>query len=160
MSCITNNKNSESLLRWLFRRTDSLEGIGFFFISVSNANNARYGPLFEPTQNVRLVYFRGLKLKYSDRILLFIFRKIPFLFRKKIKKYKLLHSFSISKWPATEIQVLHIDDPEYTTIETDNLIKWEDNLIRNLTIPILICTNQFSYTCYWCCFYSTIQNKI
>ncbi len=148
MSCITMNKNSESLLRWIFRRTDSLECIGFFFISVSNANNARYGPLFEPTQNVRLVYLRGLNLKYSDRILLYIFRKIPILFRKKIKKYKLLHLFSLSKWPATEIQVLHVDDPEYSTIETDNLIKWEKNLIGNFAIPILICTNEFSYTWY------------
>ena len=148
MSFVFQNHNSEPLLRWFFRRSDNLERIAFFYISRTNANNARYGPLFESTQNIRLVYLRGLPIKYSDNIMLFIFRKIPHFLSWKIKKYNTLHIFDLLKWPITNIQILHIDDPEYTIAEIVNLKKWERNLKSNFATPILVCTNQYSHNWY------------
>lgn len=148
MTNITSNKNSESLFRWLIRRSDPLESICFFYISVSNANNARYAPLFEHTKNIRIVYFKGLSLKYSDRILLVFFRKIPVMFRKKIERYESLHIFSLLNWPITKTQILHVDDPLYSVDERKAIARWERNLIANFAIPILICTNQYTYNWY------------
>ncbi len=147
METIIGNGNSESLLQWLFRKSDPLENICFFYISVFNANNARYAPLFEHSQCIRMVYLKGLPIKFTDKIMLFLFRKIPIVFSRKITRYKVLHIFGLLNWPITSHQVLHLDDPLYTIDEVKDVIKWERALIAKNSTPILICTNQ--YTSNW-----------
>lgn len=147
-SGIIKNSNSEPLYRWVFRKKDKLDEIVFFFISLTNANNARYEPLFEFTDNVRIVYFKGLRLKYTDRITLYLFRKFMIFFRHQINKYQVLHLFSLSTTFKNRIQVQHIDDPLYSKSEVSALKLWQDATINNNGIPVLICTNQYSFNWY------------
>lgn len=143
---IESNTNSESIFSWMFRKKESLEQVAFFFVSQLNANNARYSPLFEFTKDIRIVYLKGWKVKYSDTILLLFFKLIPFIFSRKIQKYNILHTFSIASWPKTKKQILHVDDPLYTISENFALRKWEMQLTKKNSQQVLICTNQFTYS--------------
>jgi len=147
-SGIWENPNSEPLYRWIFRKKDELNEVVFFFISLTNANNARHEPLFEFTTNVRIVYFNGLRLKYTDRIMLYVYKKFMKILRYQIKKYEVLHLFSLSKLFFNKIQVLHIDDPLYSNSEFSALKLWQDATIKNNRTPVLMCTNQYSFKWY------------
>lgn len=140
-----NNKNAESFFNWIFRKGDNLPSIVFFFISKKNSINARYVPLFESTKEIRIVYMYGLSLKYLDRLLLQLFKLLIFGFTKKISKYQTVHLFNTKLKFSSKKQVIHIDDPEYTQIRIDELIKWENSCISNSNVPIIICTNSYTY---------------
>ena len=143
-SGILRNSNSESIYRWIFRKKDDLDEIVFFFISRTNANNARYEPLFEFSDNIRIVYFKGFPLKYTDLITLFVYRSFIPKLQHLVKKYKVLHLLSLTKFSFSGIQVLHIDDPLYSVSEGNNLKTWQDSILDKNGIPVLICTNEFS----------------
>ena len=141
------NTNSESFWQWVFRKKDNLDQIVFIFSSKLNAQNARYFQLFEASENIRIVYFKGLKIRYTDRFSLKVFSLLTQSFKKKIINYKTLHIFSIPSFESSQKQVLHIDDPLYSESELRNLMNWENKLVIKRGVPFLICTN--SYTEDW-----------
>jgi hypothetical protein len=145
---ILNNSNSEPIWRWIFRKQDDLNQIVFIFLSLTNANNARYGPLFEFTSNVRIVYFKGLRCKYTDRVMLYVFKKFINILRIRINRYEVIHLLSLSKVFYNKIQVFHNDDPLYTNDELSELKLWQDANLENNRTPILICTNEYSFKWY------------
>ena len=111
---------------------DSLEQIVFLFVSRKNANNARYIPLFSETRKVRIVFFRGLNIRYTDIIVSKMFVTLIKLFRFKINKYKVIHFFNLNLSFKVDNQILHIDDPTYTENEIDSILI---SPIGNMEIP-------------------------
>jgi len=141
------NINSESVWQWIFRKEDNLDQIVFVFLSKLNAQNARYFQLFEASESIRIVYFVGLRIRYTDRISLKLFSLLTQSLKKKIMNYKTVHFFSIPNYKSNQKQILHIDDPLYSAPELRKILKWERNLTLKKGVPVLICTN--SYTKNW-----------
>jgi len=138
------NINSESFWRWILRKEDHLDQIVFIFISKLNAQNARYFQLFEASESIRVVYFEGLKLRYTDRISLKLFSLLTQSLKHRIKNYKNVHLFSIPNFESNQRQILHIDDPLYSALELRRIINWEKSLILKKGVPIIICTNPYT----------------
>lgn len=138
------NSNAVKLTSWLIMNNDSLEQIVFLFVSRKNANNARYIPLFSETKNVRIVFFRGLNLRYSDKIVSKMFVTLIKLFRFKIEKYKVIHFFNLSVSFENDNQILHLDDPTYTEIEIDTILHWEEQMNLKSKNTTVICTNLYT----------------
>lgn len=87
----------------------------------------------------------GLSLKYSDRLMLPLFKLLVYFCTKKISRYKTVHLFNYGYKFLSEKQVLHIDDPNYTQIEILNLNKWEKFCTSRGITSIIICTNSYTY---------------
>jgi len=138
------NTNSESFVKWIFRAEDELSSVVFIFISIINANNARFFPLFQNSNKIRFVYFKGLPLKYSDRICIKIFAALQMVFKKKIERYQTIHFFNTKINFKNRIQILHIDDPEYTKSFENNLKMWEEKNAVGNRVSRIICTNSFT----------------
>jgi glycosyltransferase involved in cell wall biosynthesis len=113
-------------------------------MSQLNAQNARNFQLFEASKNIRVVYLKGLKIKYTDMIILRIFNILIKLLKYKIAKYRVVHIFSIPRFKLNQKQVLHLDDPTYSLLELQEITKWQNNLIDKNGEPILICTNEYT----------------
>lgn len=138
------SSNAVKLTSWLTINNDSLEQIVFLFVSRKNANGARYLPLFSETKNVRIVFFRGLNIRYSDIIVSKMFVTLIKLFRFKIKKYKIIHFFNLSLSFENDNQILHIDDPTYTQNEIDNMLHWEKKMNIKSKNTTVVCTNLYT----------------
>ena len=135
--------NSENFFKWIFRTKDQLNTIVFIFVSKINANNARFLPLFENTRNIRLIYFPGLPIKYSDRITIRIFSYLQALFSSKISKYKVIHFFDLSINFQNRIQILHIDDPVYSEEYIYKIRAWEDKCLSRNQYSKIVTTNTY-----------------
>ena len=146
MTVTINNPNAVNIFNWMFKRKDDFDQIVFLFISQTNATNARYLPLFNETCNVRIVYLRGLRVRYTDRIVSRIFTRLLNFFSFRINQYKVIHIFNLRIDFSSGTQVLHIDDPTYQAAEIDQILKWERRLISESKIPIIICTNTTTYS--------------
>jgi hypothetical protein len=138
------NSNAVKLTSWLTMNNDSLEQIVFLFVSRKNANGARYIPLFSKTRNVRIVFFRGLNIRYTDIIVSKMFVTIIKLFRFKIKKYKVIHFFNLNLSFEVDHQILHIDDPTYTENEINSILNWEKQTNTESKTTTIICTNLYT----------------
>ena len=141
------NNNSENFFRWIFRNNDELNSIVFLFISKINANNARYSPLFQNTQKIRIVYFRGLPIRYTDQLLSKLFRSLQKKLYSKIARYQTIHCFGTDLNFHNQTQILHIDDPVYTSEVVNNIIIWERNNLANNRASKIVITN--NYTKNW-----------
>ena len=141
---VNSNKNSENFFKWIFRRHDKLNSIVFMFISQINANNARYYPLFQNTQEVRIVYFLGLPIKYSDRVLLKTFRILQLILKLKIAQYQKIHFFNTDMNFNNEIQILHMDDPDYSGESVQKIKVWEKYNLSKNRLSKIVCTNAFT----------------
>ena len=84
MSVTISNANALSFFAWVIKRGDNLDQIVFLFVSKLNATNARYLPLFNETKNVRIVYLRGLSIKYTDILFTKLYICLLKFFRFKI----------------------------------------------------------------------------
>jgi hypothetical protein len=141
---ILKNSNAEPLIKWIFRKEDKLDSLVFFFISKSNAMNARYLPLFDSTKSIRIVYFKGVGLRYSDRIIIFLYVNIIKLFKRKVNSYKIIHLFNPLFKVKNQVQILHLDDPEYSDSEIENIRLWEKYVNNIQAKSAVICTNTFT----------------
>ena len=140
------NDNSENFFKWIFRRNDKLNSVVFLFISRINANNARFSPLFQSTQKIRIIYFPGLPIKYTDQILSRIFTNLQKLLYSKIALYQSIHIFGTDLDFHNQIQILHIDDPTYSVDEIEQILSWHTHLKNNLAI--IICSNKYTEKIY------------
>ena len=140
------NSNAMSFKTWLFRSEAELDSIAFFFISKRNATNARFLPLFDRTESIRIVYFYGSRIPYTDRFSLLIFRFLYRLSKPRVKKYKTLHIFSLGMSLQTCHEILHYDDPLYTPAELSKIQKWFESLERIGAIGTIVCTNTYTKT--------------
>jgi hypothetical protein len=138
------NSNSENYFKWIFRRQDKLNSIVFIFISQINANNARFYPLFQNTKEVRFVYLLGLPIKYSDQIFLKIFTRLQSIFKHKISRYQTIHIFNTNASLNNQVQILHIDDPDYSDEYLKKIKIWEENVFSKNRLSKIICTNIFT----------------
>jgi len=138
------NRNSESYWKWIFRTNDHLSQIVFIFVSKLNAQNARNFQLFEASTDIRIVYLNGIRIRYTDVIMLKLFPIMVKLFKNKTRRYNALHLFSIPKFYTRQKQVLHLDDPVYSKFELENIIKWASAQNYNNGESILICTNEYT----------------
>lgn len=138
------SSNSENYFKWIFRQQDKLTSIVFIFISQINANNARYYPLFQNTKEIRFVYFLGLPIKYSDQIFLKIFTRLQSIFKSKIARYQTIHFFNVNVSLINQVQILHIDDPDYSSTYATKIRIWEENNLSKNRVSQIICTNTFT----------------
>ena len=136
------NPNVQLFHHWIFRKTDKLDEIVFIFISEKNATNLRFLPLFESSENIRIIVFYGLSLRYFDRIILKVMSLLVRVFRFKINKYRVLHMLNLELGFKNKIQILHIDDPTYSADEREQILKWQVKIKNN--IPVIICTNEYT----------------
>ena len=138
------NNNSENFFKWVFRQKDELNSIVFLFISRVNANNARFIPLFQHTQKIRIIYLSGLPIKYTDRFSIKVFKLLQVLFSSKIGRYQSIHFFDVEMSFKNQSQVLHIDDPIYSHNYLQKIKDWElNNHLKGCTSKI-ITTNAFT----------------
>ena len=138
------NQHAESFTKWIFRRADNLDQIAFFFLSKKNAQNARHFQLFEASTSIRIVFFQGLNIAYTDRIFLVVFRILLHFLKHKTKQYKILHLFSFQSINGNQVQILHIDDPTYSELELDKILRWERVLRKKRGTSLVVCTNLYS----------------
>ena len=138
------NQNAVTVFRWIFIRKDPLDQVVFYFLSRINFTSSRYFPLFNQNNQTRIVYLRGLPIKYSDALMLKIFRIFKRILKFRFNSYKFVHIFNSGEIYDSKYQVLHIDDPKYDNMEISKLLKWEQVLISKNSIPIIVCTNQFT----------------
>jgi len=146
MTVTVSNSNALGFFAWMMKRDDNLDQIVFLFISKTNATNARYLPLFNETKNVRVVYLRGLSIRYTDILFSKIYTCLLKLFRFKIKRYNLIHIFNLSVKFSVTKQVLHIDDPTYKVEEINKILEWEHELNLESKHSSVICTNSTTYS--------------
>ena len=144
MASYFKNTNAVKLTSWVTINDDSLEQIVFLFVSRKNANGARYIPLFNETKNVRIVFFRGLNIRYTDIIVSKIFVTLIKLLRFKINKYKIIHFFNLNLSFEVDHQILHIDDPTYTEHEINSISHWEKQMNIKSKNTTVICTNLYT----------------
>ena len=138
------SKSSLSFYKWVFTRNDNYDQIVFYFLSSRNATSPRYYPLFNASEKVRIVVLSGLKVPYTDKLMLKIFWHLVRLFRKKASKYKVVHTFSTDIKFTSLLLVLHIDDPEYSKEEIHRLMIWESNTISQKSKPVIVTTNEYT----------------
>jgi len=148
------NPNSEPIFKWFFRNNDELDHVVFYFLSKLNATSARYFPLFEASTKIRIVYLSGLRIPYTDLLMLKLYRAIYYLFKFKFEKYNYIHFLGGHPTLNIKNQILHIDDPTYSVQEINYLETWERLLISKKLNPIIITTN--FYTKEWLMHYLKI----
>ena len=146
MSVTISNANALSFFAWVIKRGDNLDQIVFLFVSKLNATNARYLPLFNETKNVRIVYLRGLSIKYTDILFTKLYICLLKFFRFKINRYNLIHIFNLRLNFSNSKQVLHIDDPTYGVEEINKILDWERHLNIESKHSSVICTNSTTYS--------------
>lgn len=130
-------------LRWLLLKRDSFESVIFLYKSRVNPDSPRFIPLFWESKNTRVVLFHGLKLPKTDWLMLKVFVICERLAIHKIEQYEWYHVIGTSS-NAKINQALHIDDPTYSKIETQNIAGWNDRMRKDKLDNILIVTNQHS----------------
>ena len=138
------NNNAEPFYRWILRRSDPLDHFVFYFLSRTNATSPRYFSLFNSSTRIRIVYLSGLRVPYTDLVLLKFYKLLIYLFKLKISNYKFVHIISDTTYLKSKNQVMHIDDPTYNLKEQKNLIKWNRYLLSNGLNPFIVCTNSFT----------------
>jgi glycosyltransferase involved in cell wall biosynthesis len=139
-------KNAINFFRWVILRKDNYDQIVFYFLSRRNTTSSRYYPLFNASKEVRVVVLSGLKLPFTDVFMLKIFWSLVYLFRKKISKYRVIHTFSSEIKFNCLYQVLHLDDPEYSKGEMERLISWEKNVLKERNLAVIVTTNNYTQT--------------
>lgn len=141
---IFSNKNAITFIGWFKIRKDNLSQIVFYFLSQKNATSQRYHPFFNATENVRIVYLRGLRISYTDKVLLKIFWQLVRFSTRFANRYKIIHVFNTENVFKCKYQVLHIDDPSYSENEKRKIAHWERKVSEVDSNPIIVCTNQFT----------------
>jgi hypothetical protein len=94
-----------------------------------------------------VVFFHGLKIPKSDRVMLKIFQICARLVHFKIRRYKWLHVVGTSNTALTN-QLLHIDDPTYSIDELRRIRTWNEKLKSMGLKRVLVVTNEYSKKYY------------
>lgn len=141
------NSNAETFLNWFIRRSDHLDQIVFYFLSQKNATSARYFPIFDHNDKVRIVYLRGTRFPYTDMFILKLYHLLVYCSKKKASNYEYVHVFNVKKYTIKSNQVLHVDDPTYTQDEADEIKNLELKVNKAGFKLMIICTN--TYTERW-----------
>jgi glycosyltransferase involved in cell wall biosynthesis len=139
-----NNSNSESIIKWILRKNDTLEQVVFYFLSQTNITSPRYFPLFNASTKIRIVYLNGLIIPYTDLLMLKLYKLIFNLLKPKFERYNCIHF--LGEHPILNIkkQILHIDDPTYSKKEMNHLLNWENLLVTSNLTPIIVTTNVYT----------------
>ena len=138
------NINAVSYFRWIFRKNESLNQIVFFFLSQVNATSARFFPLFEASNNIRIVYFNGLNVPKTDYFVSKIANILYSLAKRRFEKYEYIHIVGGSTKLKNRFQILHLDDPNYSQKEINFLLNWEKQIVSQGFNSIVVCTNNLT----------------
>lgn len=141
------NRNVEHWAKWIFRRKDHLNGVTVYFLSKRNSTSPRFFPLYENTQNFRIILFRGPKLPYIDNFVLFFLRAFCIIFASKLSRYRWLAIYSEEAILRAKTNViLHIDDPEYSIEELESVQRIiEHQFMLNKKTKLFV-TNPYTLT--------------
>lgn len=137
------NPNAEHWIKFLFRRGDNLPFLTFYFLSKTGPTSPRFFPLYEKTSKFRIVLFKGSKIRKTDAISLQLFKLVSKALIRKSGKYQVFSptSFESAKKSKTNL-VLHLDDPEYSTLERESLVALVNGINKKV---LIVCTNDFTY---------------
>lgn len=118
-------------IKWALLRRRQSPQIIFIFESRFNPGNFRIASLYRETRGIEVVYIKGLPVPKTD---LFMIKIIPFILRFfafKIKKYEWMHfPNSVGDIALRVNQLIHLDDPTYTSQEIQNIKHWEMSLAQ------------------------------
>jgi len=114
-------------------------------LSQVNATSPRFFPLFDASTKIRIVYLRGLRVPYTDLLMLKVWKLLGRISSSKFSKYRYIHILGGYTNFKAENQILHEDDPNYSLKEVLYFQNWEKTLNRMKLKPIIICTNKYTY---------------
>ena len=136
------SSNVISWKNWLKIDHDDRPALAFFFLSRKNAPNARYLPLLNQMQNVRIVLFEGSRFGKLDYFHLKLFKIFIKKTHYKQKNYNWILITDTQVADMTTKQILDIDDPTYTQRELNDIQLWEKKLKMNGTRGVIVVTNE------------------
>jgi glycosyltransferase involved in cell wall biosynthesis len=139
------NCNAESYFKWIFRKKETLDQVVFYFLSQVNATSPRFFPLFDASTKIRIVYLRGLRVPYTDLLMIKVWKLLGRISSSKFSKYRYIHILGGYTNFKAENQILHEDDPNYSLKGVLYFQNWEKTLNRMKLKPIIICTNKHTY---------------
>ena len=140
------NTNVEHWFKWIFRRSDHLPAATVYFLSRRNSTSPRLFPLYRYSSQFRIILFKGSFFPYLDLIHLFILKSFCRIFAFKLSKYNWVAIYdhnAILKLNANV--VLHLDDPEYSTKELENLRLIEKAQNDKGKTTTLVVTNNYTF---------------
>lgn len=139
------NVNTESWIKWILRRRDHLPAVTVYFLSRRNSTSPRLFPLYQYSRQFRIILFKGSFFPYVDRIHLFMLKRFCQIFAYKLSQYKWVAIYdhhAILKLNANV--VLHLDDPEYSSKELENLRQIETAQSEKGKTTTLVVTNSYT----------------
>lgn len=139
------NVNTECWFKWIFRRRDHLPAVTVYFLSRRNSTSPRLFPLYQYSNQFRIILFKGSFFPYLDRIQLFILKRFCRTFAFKLSRYKWVAIYdhhAILKVKAN--LMLHLDDPEYSRKELENLRQIETAQSEKGKTTTLVVTNDYT----------------
>ena len=139
------NLNVDPWWRFIFRKNDRLTSVGPYFLSRLYATSPRFFPLYENSKDIRIVLFKGSRIKGVDRVILKLIPLYLRIFARKFDRYQWLLLFS-TKWSVGMLcnQLLHFDDPEYTKGELLDIFRWESYVTEKGKKTQIVCTSEFT----------------
>lgn len=138
------NPNAIPFIKWHLKKNDALSQIVFSFISKQNATNIRFFSLFESSSGIRIVYLYGLRIPFTDRLMLKLFSFFTKISKYKVKNYEVVHCLSLENQLISRKTVYHFDDPVFSKDEITKLKNWELSILKSGGKPIIICTNNYT----------------
>jgi glycosyltransferase involved in cell wall biosynthesis len=139
----------EPWYKWIFRRHDELPAVTLYFLSKTNSTSARFFPIYNRTKNFRIVLISGLKIPYTDILMLKFVDIFIKLFAKKFEMYRWVSLNNLEVIRAVDANILlNIDDPEYSSQERDKVeTVARAQVIKKRDLKIVV-TNEFT-ECYF-----------
>lgn len=120
------NPNAESIFKWVFRKSDTLKIVNFYFLSRRYFSNNRHFHILENSTRIRIVVLRSLNIPFFDRFVLRIYPVIFKIWHKKFLNYEFYFGNDFKLVEKLDINcTIDLDDIEYTKVESRVIGKWE-----------------------------------
>lgn len=140
---VFNNSNAESWLAWIFRKKDDCPAVTIYFMSRLNATSPRFFPLYNNTEKLRIVVFRGLRIPKTDRAILWLVNLFVLFFAKKLRTYRYFvdHGYRYANVVKTNL-IIQLDDPSFDAREIGRLREFSNMRIKDEVIKIVVTSEQ------------------
>ena len=135
------NINALHWLAWMKVKSDNLPVLAFYFLSRKNATSARYLPLLNQMEKIRIVVVNGTRFGKFDFFQLKLFKVFIKLTQYKQVKYEWIMVTDTGVAKKSSNQILNIDDPLYTQEEIMKIKNWEIKLKEGNKKSVIIVTN-------------------
>lgn len=129
---------------WLIRRKSESKAVVIYFLSRIYGTSPRFFPLYNHFKDTDIILFRGSRFPGIDRLYLKILPHFIRIFSRKLSSYS--NFIALNSDPSLVIRtnmILNIDDPTYTTEESNKIKSWESKINEFGFQSIIVCTTQY-----------------